>query len=119
VFLFSIQLLSEKFLILRRNERDTIKKYILQPSCKINFYSCQILIKLEFSGQSIEKNIQISNMMKIRPVGAELFHADGQRDRHDEDNSRVSQFCESAYKLLPKFTFNSRAEQHAVLEEII
>ena len=27
------------------------------------------------------KNIQISNFVKIRPVGAELFHADGQTDR--------------------------------------
>jgi len=26
--------------------------------------------------------------MKIRPVVAELFHADGQTDRHDEGNSR-------------------------------
>jgi hypothetical protein len=26
------------------------------------------------------KNTQISNFMKIRPVGAELFHADGQTD---------------------------------------
>jgi len=34
--------------------------------------------------------------MKIRPVGAELFHTDGQTDRHDEDNSRFSQFCERA-----------------------
>jgi hypothetical protein len=25
--------------------------------------------------------------MKIRPVGAELFHADGQTERHDEANS--------------------------------
>jgi len=32
--------------------------------------------------------------MKIRPVVAELFHADGQTDRHDEANSRFSQFCE-------------------------
>jgi hypothetical protein len=30
--------------------------------------------------------------MKIRPVGAELFRADGQTDRHDESNSRFSQF---------------------------
>jgi hypothetical protein len=29
---------------------------------------------------------------------AELFHADGQTDRHDEANSRFSQFCERAYK---------------------
>jgi hypothetical protein len=26
------------------------------------------------------KNCQISNFMKIRPVGAELFHADGRTD---------------------------------------
>ena len=32
--------------------------------------------------------------MKIRPVGVELFHADGQTDRHDESNSRFSQFFE-------------------------
>jgi hypothetical protein len=29
-------------------------------------------------------------VMKIRPVGAELFHADRQTDRHDEANSRFS-----------------------------
>jgi len=32
--------------------------------------------------------------MKIRPVGAELFHLDG----HDEANSRHSQFCEGVEK---------------------
>jgi len=36
--------------------------------------------------------------MKPRPVGAELFLAnertDRQTDRHDEDNSRFSQFCQ-------------------------
>jgi len=34
--------------------------------------------------------------MKIRPVGVELFHADGRTDRHDEANSHFSQFFESA-----------------------
>ena len=34
--------------------------------------------------------------MKIRPVGAELFHAHGRTDSHDEANGRFSQFCESA-----------------------
>jgi hypothetical protein len=29
---------------------------------------------------SFSKNIQISNFMKIRPVGAELFHAGGRAD---------------------------------------
>jgi len=32
--------------------------------------------------------------MKIYPVGAELFHVDGQMGRHDEANSRFLQFCE-------------------------
>ena len=36
--------------------------------------------------------------MKIRPVGAKLFHADWQMDRHDDANSRFSQFCERAQK---------------------
>jgi hypothetical protein len=34
--------------------------------------------------------------MKIRPVEAELFHADGQADKHDEANSLFSQFFQSA-----------------------
>jgi hypothetical protein len=39
---------------------------------------------------------------EICPVGAELFHADEQRDgrtdRHDAANTRFSQFCERAWK---------------------
>jgi hypothetical protein len=44
------------------------------------------------------KNTQMLNFMKIRPVGSDLLHVDGrtdrQTDRHDEANSRFSQFCE-------------------------
>jgi hypothetical protein len=36
--------------------------------------------------------------MKIRPLGAELFHVDGHTDRYGEANSRFSQFCERAKK---------------------
>jgi len=36
-------------------------------------------MKPAFSGQSLE-NTEISNLMEIRPVGAELFHADGGTD---------------------------------------
>jgi len=39
-----------------------------------NRYSCQILMKLEFSRQILE-NIQVSDLMKIHLVGAELFRA--------------------------------------------
>ena len=35
----------------------------------------------------------VTNFMKIRPVGAELFHADGQTDKQDEADGRYSHFC--------------------------
>ena len=38
--------------------------------------------------------------MKIEPLGAEFFHADGRKDRHtdihDEANSRFTQFYKGA-----------------------
>jgi hypothetical protein len=37
-------------------------------------------VKLEFC-TDFRKNTQIPNFLKIRPVGAELFHADGRTDR--------------------------------------
>ena len=37
-------------------------------------------MKLEFSGQILEKNPLISNFMKIRTVGAKLFLAEAQTD---------------------------------------
>jgi hypothetical protein len=36
--------------------------------------------------------------MKTRPVGAELFHAVGHTDRHNEANSHFSQFSEKRLK---------------------
>ena len=43
-------------------------------------YSCQILMNLEFSRQILEK-YKKRNIMKIRPMGAKLFHVDGQTQR--------------------------------------
>jgi hypothetical protein len=60
VFRVSLQLLSETFLILSRTERDMTKNV---------FRSCQIVMKLGISDR-FSKNIQTSNSMKIRPVGA-------------------------------------------------
>ena len=57
--------------------------------------------------------------MKILPMGAELFRADGQTDRHDEAISRFSQFCERAKKKasfiisVVCFTRNQRKEKHS------
>jgi len=38
----------------------------------------------------VRLHIQIPNLMKIRPVRAEFFHADRRTDRHEEANSRLS-----------------------------
>jgi hypothetical protein len=54
-------------------------------------------MKLKLSREIFDKkNPHILNFIKIRPVGAELLHADRQTDRCDEANSRFSQFCECA-----------------------
>jgi hypothetical protein len=42
-------------------------------------YSCPVLMKLYFLDK-FSKNNQISNFIKIRPLGTELFRADGQKD---------------------------------------
>jgi hypothetical protein len=46
-------------------------------------YSCHILTKLALSPQISEKRAN-KNFMKIRPVGAELFHADWLTDRQTD-----------------------------------
>jgi hypothetical protein len=43
--------------------------------------------------------------MKIRPFVAELLHADGQTDRHDEANSGFSQFCERTQQIVQPFNY--------------
>jgi len=57
-------------------------------------------MKLEYFLDKISKNDQISNFMKIRPLGAELLYGDKETDgrTHEEANSRFRQFCESAPK---------------------
>jgi len=94
-FLFySLELLFETFVILRRNERDvTINVY--WSSCKVPVILVRFHRSLKFLNR-FSKNNQITNFKKINLVGAELFHAVGQTDIHDEANSRFSQFCEGA-----------------------
>ena len=58
-FWFSVQLLSETFLILRRTERDMTKN-VYWLECKVLVFSCQILIKLEFSQYIFEKYSNIN-----------------------------------------------------------
>ena len=55
-------------------------KNIYWSSCKVPCYSRPILMKLEFLNRSL-KNPQISNFMKICPLGTELFRVEGWMDR--------------------------------------
>jgi hypothetical protein len=48
-------------------------------SCKVPRYSCQILMKLEFL-DILSEIIHVPNFMKMRPMGAELFHTDIRTD---------------------------------------
>ena len=63
-----------------------------------------------------KKKAQISNFIKIRPVGAELFYAKGPTD-NNESNTRFSQFYERVTKvqrtsLVTKLTELSRLPTH-------
>jgi fumarate reductase subunit C len=90
VFRFSLQLLSQTFLTLRRNERDMIEN-VYGSSCRVPAIFFQVLMKLQFS-----QNTQISNFINIRTLKAELFHAQVWTDIHDEANNRFSKFFEGA-----------------------
>jgi len=90
VLIFST-VLPETFLI-RRNERDD-KKCILIFMLSTR-YSCQILMKIQFSRQIFQKckNIKFHE----NPSSGSRVVACGRTDRHDEVNSNFSQFCEGA-----------------------
>ena len=73
VFWFSLQLLSEIFLILRRIQWDVIIN-VQTSSYKIPVIWVRLERNLNFP-EIFLKNIQIPNFMKICPVGAKLFYA--------------------------------------------
>ena len=93
VFWFPPQRLSEMFIILRRIEWDVIKN-VYWSSCKVNVIPVRFDWNLNFLYR-FSKNPHISNFVKIRPVGAELFHEERRMDRHDA-NSSFSQFRKRA-----------------------
>jgi hypothetical protein len=93
VFWFSMQNLSETFVILRRIKRDTIKN-MHKSSCKVPVTMVRFWWNLNFL-DGVPKNSPISNFMKIRPMVAELFRTDGQMDVTNLIFA-FRNFCESA-----------------------
>jgi len=75
-------------------------KSIYWSTCKVPLLFLSDFSETWISFNKFSKNTEIQNFMKIRPVGAELFHADGRTNRHDEAQSRFSQFCERAQQTL-------------------
>jgi hypothetical protein len=82
--------LSGTFLILRRIGRDIIIN-VHRSSCKVPLFLSGFNETGLFSAD-FRKNTQISNFMKIRPVGAELFQADGQTDRQTDITKLIVAF---------------------------
>jgi hypothetical protein len=78
VFWFYLQILFETFLTLRRIQRD-ITINVHTSSYKVPLIFATFSWNLNFLDR-FSKNHQIKNIMKIPPVGAELFHADGWTD---------------------------------------
>jgi hypothetical protein len=74
--------------------RDLIKN--VYPSLgKVYFILVWFKRNLNFLSR-FSKNTEISNSMKIRPVGTQLVHAGRRTDTHDQAISRYSQICENA-----------------------
>ena len=61
-----------------------------------------------FSTDFRKKNTHMSNVTKIRRVGAELFHADWRTDRHDET---ISRFLGGNFANAPKNRRTSLSEK--------
>jgi len=70
--------------------------------------------KIDFSLKFWNNSYQVPNFMKIRPVGAGLFHADswtdGQTDRHDENKVSYRNFAKQSKNLIGK------PERHKIWE---
>jgi hypothetical protein len=97
VFWFPLQLSSETFLILRRIERDMIKKYTLVFMYSTRYF-CSILMTIEFSRQFFEEysNFKFHENSSSGSRIVPCVRTDGETARQNEVSSRFSQFCRQA-----------------------
>jgi hypothetical protein len=75
------------FLFYEKIQHDIIKVH--RSSCKVPINSCQILMKINFR-YIFQKNPQVTNFIRIYPVGAELFLANGWTDRQTRKKLEVA-----------------------------
>jgi ABC-type uncharacterized transport system permease subunit len=76
---FRLQILSETFHSLRRTEWDMIKNVYIGLRVKYRLFLSGFNENWIFS-TVLRKVLKCKNLMKIRPVGDELFYADGRTD---------------------------------------
>jgi hypothetical protein len=81
-------------------------------------YSCQILIKLEFSTH-FKKNPQIPNSVEIHRAVAEMIHDDKHTDNQRHDEARQSETwwsCATFHNFVntPKYEWRQKAEPKTV-----
>jgi hypothetical protein len=76
VFWFSQELLPQTFLILSRIQRDMCTGLHVEYPLFLSYFKWN----LYFLDKFLKRNPQISDLMEIRPVVPELFHADGRTD---------------------------------------
>jgi len=90
MFWFSLQPLSETFLIPRRNDKN-----LYLSSCKVTVIFVRFYWNLSFLDR-FSKKPRIPNFMKIRTVGAEFVHADGRKNRRTDMTKLIVAFCNAA-----------------------
>jgi len=85
----------ETFLFLRLIQWDII--HVHNSSCKVEFIL--VLVKFRFSRHILEKKNRAFKYRKRPSCGSRVLPCswvDRRTDRHDEADSRFSQFCERA-----------------------
>jgi hypothetical protein len=114
VFWFFLQILSKRVLIIRTLQRDTTTN-----AYKILMQVPLILVRFQTNVNSLDrfsKIPQISKLIKIRPVGAELLHADMYtdilRERERDRQSHVTTLIVAFRNFV-----NARDACHAVHNE--
>jgi len=99
----TLQLVSETFLIPRRNERDITSVH--RSSCNELICIVRLLMKIKFSPTDFRKIIEYQIPWKYVLWGSRCsMQTDRQTDGHDKVNTRPSQFCERSCKVHQRWT---------------